>query len=163
MTAKDAVKLVLGASNEPLDIQQITERILDQGLWKTEGKTPDQTVAAAVYMDIKKYGNSSCFKKASKGKFALNTDRFDEPDEKVELKPVQRRVVETQVYSFTDSALKVLEEFGSRKPMHYKDITREALNAGWLITEGKTPESTMYAQILTEIKQIGRASCRERV
>jgi len=57
------------------------------------------------------------------------------------------------VYSFTDSALKVLEEFGSGKPMHYKDITREALNAGWLVTEGKTPESTMYAQILTEIKR----------
>jgi len=56
MTAKDAVKLVLEASNEPLDIQQITERILNQGLWKTEGKTPDQTVAAAVYMDIKNMG-----------------------------------------------------------------------------------------------------------
>lgn len=153
MTAKDAVKLVLEASNEPLDIQQITERILNQGLWKTEGKTPDQTVAAAVYMDIKKYGNSSCFKKASKGKFSLNTGRFDEHDEQVELKPAQSRVVETQVYSFTDSALKVLEEFGSGKPMHYKDITREALNAGWLVTEGKTPESTMYAQILTEIKR----------
>jgi hypothetical protein len=37
--------------------------------------------------------------------------------------------------------------------MHYKDITRTALEKGWLVTEGKTPESTMYAQILTEIKR----------
>jgi restriction system protein len=64
-----------------------------------------------------------------------------------------QQVIGTQVYSFTECALKVLEEFGSKKPMHYKDITRKALENGWLVTEGKTPESTMYAQILTEIKR----------
>jgi restriction system protein len=37
--------------------------------------------------------------------------------------------------------------------MHYKEITRIALDEGWLVTEGKTPESTMYAQIITEIKR----------
>ncbi|NBK26518.1 MAG: hypothetical protein EOM68_31465, partial [Spirochaetia bacterium] len=38
MTVKDAAKIVLKASNEPLNAQQIAQRILDQGLWKTEGK-----------------------------------------------------------------------------------------------------------------------------
>lgn len=37
--------------------------------------------------------------------------------------------------------------------MHYKEITRLAIENGWLVTEDKTPESTMYAQILTEIKR----------
>jgi len=48
---------------------------------------------------------------------------------------------------------KVLEEFGGKKPMHYKMITERALEKGWLVTEGKTPEATMYAQVITEIKR----------
>ena len=59
MTVKEAAKKVLEASNEPLNVQQITERILEQGLWETEGKTPDQTVAAVLYMDIRKHGEHS--------------------------------------------------------------------------------------------------------
>jgi hypothetical protein len=46
----------------------------------------------------------------------------------------------------------VLEEFGGKKPMHYKEITEKALEKGWLVTGGKTPEATMYAQVITEIK-----------
>jgi len=56
-------------------------------------------------------------------------------------------------YSFTDSAEKLLEKYGDKKPMHYRAITDKALELGWLETTGKTPEATMYAQILTEIKR----------
>lgn len=37
--------------------------------------------------------------------------------------------------------------------MHYKEITSIALKNGWLTTVGKTPEATMYAQIISEIKR----------
>ncbi|WP_349770600.1 restriction endonuclease [Acetomicrobium sp.] len=37
--------------------------------------------------------------------------------------------------------------------MHYRDITKKALEMGLLTTEGKTPEATMYAQIISEIKR----------
>ena len=37
--------------------------------------------------------------------------------------------------------------------MHYRDITVQALDEGWLVTEGKTPEATMYAQVVSEIKR----------
>jgi restriction system protein len=33
-------------------------------------------------------------------------------------------------FSFTDCAQKVLEEFGGKKPMHYKEITEKALGMG---------------------------------
>ncbi|WP_345907080.1 winged helix-turn-helix domain-containing protein [Sphaerochaeta sp. UBA5849] len=97
MTVKDAAKIVLKASNEPLNAQQIAQRILDQGLWKTEGKTPDQTVAANLYMDIKKHGDGSAFRIASRGKFALNavSTESDAP----------QQVIGTQVYSFTKCAV----------------------------------------------------------
>ncbi|MEA4866683.1 MAG: winged helix-turn-helix domain-containing protein, partial [Sphaerochaeta sp.] len=153
MTVKDAAKIVLKASNEPLNAQQIAQRILDQGLWKTEGKTPDQTVAANLYMEIKKHGDSSAFKLVSKGMFTVNAASIEEDEATTLSEPDSESVERTQAYSFTECALLVLEEFGSKKPMHYKDITRKALEKGWLVTEGKTPESTMYAQILTEIKR----------
>jgi restriction system protein len=37
--------------------------------------------------------------------------------------------------------------------MHYRAITQKALELGLLNTEGQTPEATMYAQILTEIRR----------
>ena len=37
--------------------------------------------------------------------------------------------------------------------MHYKEITEKALEKGWLVTGGKTPEATMYAQVITEIRR----------
>ena len=59
----------------------------------------------------------------------------------------------TKTYSFTDAAERVLEEFGNKRPMHYRAITEKALEMGWLSTQGKTPEATMYAQIITEIRR----------
>lgn len=149
MTVKEAAKKVLEASNEPLNVKQITQRILEQGLWETEGKTPDQTVAAELYMDIRKHGEHSVFKLVSRGLFTVNGVTSEEVVGALsgsDLEAVER-------YSFTECALRVLEESGSKEPMHYKEITTKALQKGWLTTEGKTPESTMYAQILTEIKR----------
>jgi restriction system protein len=65
-------------------------------------------------------------------------------------------------FSFTDCAQKVLEEFGGKKPMHYKEITEKALQKGWLVTGGKTPEATMYAQVITEIKRQQKRGERPR-
>jgi HB1/ASXL restriction endonuclease-like protein with HTH domain len=53
--------------------------------------------------------------------------------------------------SFTDAAEHVLDRFGGRRPMHYRDITNKALELGLLKTSGRTPEASLYAQILTEM------------
>ncbi len=149
MTVKEAAKKVLEASNEPLNVQQITERILEQGLWETEGKTPDQTAAAELYMDIRKHGERSVFRLVSRGLFTVNGVTSEEVVGALSGSDLES----TERYSFTECALRVLEESGSKEPMHYKEITSKALEKGWLTTEGKTPESTMYAQIITEIKR----------
>ena len=65
-------------------------------------------------------------------------------------------------YSFTDCARMVLEQFGNKQPMHYRDITLKAIEMGWLLSEGKTPESTMYAQIISEIKRQQKRGDRPR-
>lgn len=61
-----------------------------------------------------------------------------------------------ETLSFTDAAEEVLNRFGNRQTMHYRDITEKALSDGLISTSGLTPEATMYAQILTEIKRFER-------
>lgn len=51
--------------------------------------------------------------------------------------------------SFKDIAYQILKEAG--KPLHSKDITKIALERGWLKTAGKTPEATMNASIIVDI------------
>jgi len=51
--------------------------------------------------------------------------------------------------TFRDIAYQILKESG--KPLHYKDITKIALEKEWLKTVGKTPEATMNAQLVVDI------------
>jgi len=72
-----------------------------------------------------------------------------EPEPKIESGPVSSQ----ETYSFLDAAEKVLDQFGNRNSMHYREITDKAMNQGWLNTSGKTPEATMNAQLVTDLKR----------
>ena len=52
--------------------------------------------------------------------------------------------------SFKLAAIKILKE--SKEPLHYEEITRRALENNLIETSGATPESTMNAQIASDIK-----------
>ncbi|NPV58931.1 MAG: hypothetical protein HPY75_04620 [Actinobacteria bacterium] len=58
--------------------------------------------------------------------------------------------------TFFEAAKKVLEESGG-KPMHYKDITRTAMEKGYLESSGLTPEQTLAAQLYTYIRRTAAA------
>jgi len=51
--------------------------------------------------------------------------------------------------SFKDIAYQILKEAG--KSLHSEEITKIALECGWLKTAGKTPEATMNAQLIVDI------------
>lgn len=55
--------------------------------------------------------------------------------------------------TFKQAALAILSR--AAKPLHYREITRLALDQGLLETEGATPEATMNAQLSVEIKTKG--------
>jgi len=57
---------------------------------------------------------------------------------------------------FRQAAIEILSE--SKQPMHYKEITRLALEKGILETDGATPDASMNAQIITDMKKKGKAS-----
>lgn len=155
MNSLDAVEAILAEANKPVHYKELTERILANGLWSTEGKTPDATINAQLAVNIKKRGNNSLFQRTGKGIFALREWGLPEflgskPD------PVSKQTKNTNIIkrlSFTDAAEQVLEKHGRKQPMHYREITEKILELNLVNTQGQTPEATLYAQILTEIKR----------
>ena len=156
MSAKSAAIKVLQQAGTALHADDITERIMASGLWQSKGKTPSATVSAAIYSDIKEKGIKSPFVQVSTMTFAL---RDSPPKQKngqttpAEVEQHQKLPSPNTGLSFTDCAEKVLKKFGDKKPMHYKRITEKALEEGWLITSGKTPETSLSAQVSAEIKR----------
>ena len=143
MTIREAAILVLEAAGRPLHVKEITESIVSKKLWETSGKTPEDSVSSTINEDIKKKGRNSPFARTAPATFEL-------------------RKGQGEVYSYGDSAEKVLEMFGGKQPMHYKEITDKAIEEGWLVSGSLTPEASMYAQILTEIERCVRRGKQSR-
>lgn len=168
MSVKTAAIEVLRKAQSSLHAKAITEQIVAAGLWQPSGKTPEATVSARLYSDIKKNGDKSPFVKVARQTFALREPvcvatvaTRDEPvPVKVGKKPSPPAV--KTGFSFTNCAQKVLERFGNKKPMHYRVITEKAIAEGWLQSNGKTPEATMYAQLITDIKRQQKRGERPR-
>lgn len=53
--------------------------------------------------------------------------------------------------TFKDLAFEILKQAG--RPLHTKEITKRALQMG-LVTEGKTPEATMNAQLIVDVNRL---------
>lgn len=69
MSGLDAAAKVLGDAGAPLNAKEILERIQAESLWKTNGKTPQATLYAAMLREIQKKGKDARFKKSERGKF----------------------------------------------------------------------------------------------
>src|SRR5947209_5372714 len=63
MNVLDAAEKVLQAAGSPLHYREITQRILQQGLWQTDGKTPEATINARLAVDIAEQSESSRFQR----------------------------------------------------------------------------------------------------
>lgn len=169
MSLKEAIASVLAAEGGPLHAKDITARALEQGLWETAGETPAATVSATLYSDIKGKGAASRFIQTGKNTFALNPEATNEavdvPAAVADMMPAVAAVPEAiavaepapaednepkKRLSFVDAAADVLQRHGKAQPMHYRDITQHVLEEGLVKTSGKTPEATLYAQIITE-------------
>jgi len=152
MDSLDATEKILREAAEPLHYGEITERILAQDLWPTEGKTPDATINARLAVDIRKFGIRSRFMRTEPGVFALREWGLEEYV--LSKKASQPKVDDAhQKYSFTDAAELVLENYAEKSPMHYREITERILELDLVTTQGQTPEATLYAMILNEIKR----------
>lgn len=160
MNVLQAAEIALKEARTPLHYKEITQRMINRGLWQTDGKTPDASVNAAIAVDIKKNGTNSLFQRTAEGVFALRewgVPGFEALSESSHMKDgaydSTPGTSTPKSFSFTDSAGRVLKQFSGNKPMHYREITRRALELGLIKTKGLTPEATLYSQILTEIRR----------
>ncbi|MFW6159303.1 MAG: winged helix-turn-helix domain-containing protein, partial [Planctomycetota bacterium] len=71
LSGLDAAAQVLAEADEPLKAKTMVERMLDQDLWATSGKTPAATIYSAMLREIKQKGDESRFAKVGRGTFAL--------------------------------------------------------------------------------------------
>ena len=129
----------------PLKAEEITKIALERNLIETSGKTPVATMAARIYMDIKKTGNNSLFTKIERGKFGLREWQKLQQEQKIFRKG-----------SFKDAAYQVLKQ--ENKPLNIQGITEIAKKKHLLTSSGNTPEATMGAQLYTDIKKFGDKS-----
>lgn len=68
----DAIYEILKGATVPLHPKEIENVIVKRHLFETSGKTLYATIAAALYVEIKKCGAKSRFVKCGKGKFAIS-------------------------------------------------------------------------------------------
>lgn len=155
MNSIEAAAKVLADAGEPLHNKEICRRILEQGLWETQGKTPEATVNANLGKDIQKHGENSRFQRTDPGIFALRSWKLPEYRAEATSKTSDSGDDKepTKTLSFNDAAEVVLDRYSNKQPMHYRDITEKMLELDLIHTEGQTPEATLYAQILTEINR----------
>ena len=67
----DAAVAVLAEAGTPMNCGDMVARMLETGLWKTNGKTPAATIYAAIITEIAKKGDKSRFRKVDRGQFEL--------------------------------------------------------------------------------------------
>ncbi|TDI72499.1 MAG: hypothetical protein E2O85_00325, partial [Bacteroidetes bacterium] len=87
LTWKNAINRVLGSSSTPLHYNEITERIISEGLRKSLGATPAATVSAQISASIKHDGESSPYIRVSKGTYALRAGVSHKPIIRQKLTP----------------------------------------------------------------------------
>ncbi len=77
LTWKKAIDKVLSSSSTPLHYNEITERIISEGLRKNLGATPAATVNAQISASIKHDGDASPYVRVAKGTFAMRSQTAD--------------------------------------------------------------------------------------
>ncbi len=160
MTFLEFATKVLEKADRPLTPQEIWESPMGLELrkqFKPSGKTPLASLGAQLYTASKRGDADFVAVGSNPKRFRLNNgsqDRFilegmeDHPSE-----PSLFPIAKPKGLTFTECAQKVLETFANNHPMNYRDITKKALEMGWLVTTGKKPENSMYANIITDIQR----------
>lgn len=106
LTWRKAIDKVLGSSPTPLHYNEITERIISEGLRQHLGATPAATVNAQITSSIKHDGEASPYIHVSKGTYAMRTGGSSEAIVPRKLTP---DIVESEE---TEEQYEIISSFG---------------------------------------------------
>ena len=159
MTALEAAVEVLRKEGKSLHIEEITERMLESGLWQSKAKTPRNTVNTRISDDISLKGERSRFRRMEPGVYGLNEHRVPTPT----TKPVVTEPKATEPkLSYTDAAERILRENYGQEPLHCREITQRIIDLGLVATKSKTPSHTLSASIGEEIRRRDKSNQPQR-
>ncbi len=157
MNALDAAHEVLRDAGSVLHYRELTRRMLDRELWTTRGKTPWRTVYAILAGEMRTRGEDSRFRRPAPGMFALSeTGEHHQPaghDAPNRTNSGNGSAPKAPgPMSYLDAAEQVLRGSGLEE-MHYEKIVQQAIAAGHIVTEGKTPAFTLTSMVGTDIRR----------
>ncbi len=150
MTFLEAAQDVLRREGRSLTVEELTKRAFSDGLLSTRGKTPEATMGAAIYVNIKRLGVNSPFVKEEDGRFGLAVWRGKSTQVSHKEKD------EIGEKTFKSAAYRILKK--SDRPLSAQSITELALKHGYLQPKGRTPSQSMGAALYVDIKRLGDRS-----
>lgn len=140
LTWKQSILQVLGEAGIPLHYKNVTDRILQDGLRESVGKTPADTVCSM----LNRMARGGEVHKVSTSYFAVTGPMAEAPTtDLVQMPSAPTRYAGN--LSWPEAILHVLEEAGEE--LHYKEVTRRILDEGLKETSGKMPQDTVYTTL----------------
>ena len=106
LTWRKAIEKVLSESPSLLHYNEITERIISEGLRTSLGATPAATVIAQISASIKHDGNSSPYVRVAKGTFSMRAGVSSSPKVTAKLTP---DIIESEE---TEEQYEIISSFG---------------------------------------------------
>lgn len=158
MTALEAAAEVLRRAGTPLHIEDITDRMLESGLWQTQSKTPRGAVGDCIVEDIANKGELSMFRRAGPRVYGLNERRV--PIETPQPVAPAREATRAEL-TFADAAEQVLRQ-NDGEALHYKEITRRIVALGLFEPKAANPPNMLNYLIGREIERRQKANRPQR-
>lgn len=173
MKTLEAAVAALKSAPRPLTVAALTALMLRSG-WSTNSKSPVNIVRQSLYNALANKKKPSPIAKHGRGRFKYRAPAGAPaiaPAVAAAAKPAVKPAVKAATkkragalrrgpgrpagrrVSTATAVARVLEASSARRPMHYKDITRIALEKNWLKTKSKDPSNVVYMQIANEIRR----------
>ena len=159
MTVLDAAEEILRRAGRPLHINDITDRMLESGLWQSQSKMPRGSVSDSIVEDIANKGELSRFRRAGPGVYGLNVRASSDPPSELVDQP--REDPEPKL-SYTDAAEQILRQNDGQEPLHYREIAQRIIDSGLVETNSADPPLTLTASIGGEIERRQTANRPQR-
>ncbi|MES2528677.1 MAG: restriction endonuclease [Bdellovibrionota bacterium] len=158
LSFKKASVEVLKKHGKPMSRDEIAEQILILNLVASEGKTPEATIAAQIYTDIKNNPNSP-FMIVSRGLFALR-DFTPSSDPKVLIKKhndeikdkLKKRLSEMDPFLFEHFIGELLEKIGFENVK----VTKRSADGGIDIHANLTLEGVTNVRTVVQVKRYAK-------
>ena len=156
LSFKAAAKELLKRAGEPMTAKELTAQAIDEGLIAPEGKTPEATMAAQLYVDINK-NPKTVFRKAGRGKFSLRqqTESASSPQVIIENQnelvrgALKKQLHEMDAYQFEFLIADLLQKLGYENVQ----VTRYSGDRGIDIMADLTLEGITDVKTVVQVKR----------